>query len=63
MRRGDTKEGPQRQGLGTIIKPLEERYGKTDESQRTTLRKFKTSVVVQQPAIRDQNTVGNFEGT
>jgi hypothetical protein len=31
------QEGRQCQGLRTIFKPLEERYGKTDESQWTTL--------------------------
>jgi hypothetical protein len=30
------QEGRQCQGLGTIFKPLKERYGKTDESQWTT---------------------------
>jgi hypothetical protein len=34
------QEGSQFQGLRTIFKPLEERYGKTDESQWTTLRKL-----------------------
>jgi hypothetical protein len=34
------QEGHQRQGLGTIFKPLKERYGKTDESHWTTLRRF-----------------------
>jgi hypothetical protein len=36
MRRN--QEGRQRQGLSTIFKLLKEWYGKTDESQRTTLR-------------------------
>jgi hypothetical protein len=34
------QEGCQRQGLRTVFKPLKERYGKTDESQRTTLRRL-----------------------
>jgi hypothetical protein len=34
------QEGSQRQGLRTIFKPLKEWYGKTDESQGTTLRWF-----------------------
>jgi hypothetical protein len=34
------QEGCQRQGLRTIFKPLKEWYGKTDESQWTTLLKF-----------------------
>jgi hypothetical protein len=34
------QEGRQRQGLRTIFKPLKERYGKTDESQWTTLRRL-----------------------
>jgi hypothetical protein len=34
------QEGRQRQGLRTVFKPLKERYGKTDESQWTTLRRL-----------------------
>jgi hypothetical protein len=34
------QEGRQRQGLRTIFKPLIECYGKSDESQWTTLRRL-----------------------
>jgi hypothetical protein len=37
---GIDQEGRQRQGLRTIFKLLKERYGKTDDSQCTTLRRF-----------------------
>jgi hypothetical protein len=38
--RGRDQEGCQRQGVRTVFKPLEERYGKTDESHWTTLRRL-----------------------
>jgi hypothetical protein len=34
------QEGRQRQGLKTIFKPLEQWYGKTDETQWTMLRRI-----------------------
>jgi hypothetical protein len=34
------QEGRQHQGLRTVFKPLKEWYGKTDESQLTTLRRL-----------------------
>jgi hypothetical protein len=34
------QEGRQRQGMRTVFKPLKERYGKTDESRWTTLRRL-----------------------
>jgi uncharacterized protein with NRDE domain len=49
------QEGRQPQGLRSIFKPLKEWCGKTDESQWTTLRRLKKSVMVQQPAIRSKS--------
>jgi hypothetical protein len=37
---GGGQEGRQRQGLGTILKPLKEWCGKTDESQWMTMRRL-----------------------
>jgi hypothetical protein len=48
------QEGRQRQGLRTIFKPLKEWYGKTDESQWTTIKE----ALKGRPLSSDEEVIG-----